>query len=310
MTQPYPGLSGGDRTWIYAVTPYGERIYLSGKEKAKQGVEFSRGLTGLDRAPTELVWLQEARQNGADLAGSNLDIRTIRGAVNILGNTARQMRAADNLWNRAASVERYGQLYFINSFSGVRWVDYLYGESANASLDRDPAIRKTKPNYPFTWVCPNPYFKGYEEEFAFAGNPVLSSQWREGTVKLRNMGDAERTYPLVYLKGPGIWRIPTGLRDDVGNLIPYDSGNPRSYIELPALKLGEEAWLDTDPRTETITLNRPDGQQINLWAQMKAQRPRLWLRPNRAEEWTMAVKGGSSEPIARVVVQPLYNNWQ
>lgn len=313
MQQPIqPGLSRGDRTWIHAVTPFGERIHLSGRYKMEQGIEFARGLVGLDRAPTELVWLQEAHQNGADLVGNNIDVRTIRGAVNILGQTPRKMRAAGHLWDRAANVEKYGQLYFINSYSGIRYVDYLLGDSPNASYDRDPALRRGAVGTPFTWVCPNPYFKGRPEVFPFVPQAGLSDGWKVGTVKFRNLGDADRNYPQIMLKGPGTWRMPSGFRDEKARLLPYNVNDKRTYVEFPPLKSNEEVWIDTDPRAETIISKAPDRKDVNLWAQMKGQRPRLAvsiLYPDM-EDWTFAVKGGQTVPVAEVHFQAFYNSWQ
>ena len=86
-------LSRGDRTWVIYRGANGSRFWLAGmKGQGKQGVEWSRGVVGLDRPPSELVWLQEARQNGADLVGTNADVRTIKFAVNILGKIARDFR--------------------------------------------------------------------------------------------------------------------------------------------------------------------------------------------------------------------------
>lgn len=307
-----PGLSGGDRTWIHAVTPFGEKLYLSGRYKAEQGVEFARGLLGLDRAPTELVWLQEAHQNGADLVGSNVDVRTLRGAVNILGTTQRDLRRANERWELSANVGKYGKLYFVNSYSGVRYLDYLLGESPNANYDRDPAIRKAAIGVPFVWACPNPHFKGNWEEFPFRPNPTLSNGWKTGVVRFRNLGDADLNFPQINLKGPGIWRMPSGFRDEAGVLLPYDANNPVTYTEFPELKPGEEIWVDTDTRAETIVLKSAARANVNLWAEMKGQRPRLSvsvLHPSM-EDWTFAVKGGSTTPEAKVVFQPFYNSWQ
>lgn len=312
MAAPKPGLSGGDRTWIHAVTPFGDKIYLSGRYKSEQGIEFARGLLGLDRAPTELVWLQEARQNGADLVGNNMDVRTIRGAVNILGKSPREMRRATERWDLAANVEKYGQLYFMNSYSGVRYVDYLHGESPNANYDRDPSLRNGAIGVPFIWVCPNPFFKGNWEEFKFVPNPTLSDGWKVGKVRFRNLGDADRAFPQINLQGPGTWRMPSGFRDEKGRLLPYDPNDSTTYTEFPPIKVGEEIWVDTDTRAETIVLKSPTRKDVNLWAEMKGQRPRLAvsvLHPSM-EDWTFAVKGGPAEPEAKVVFQPLYNSWQ
>ena len=312
-------LSGGDKTWIVArgirrpnETP--SRLYLSGmKDKGRQGIELAPGIVGLDRPPTELVWLQEARQNGADLVGANIDVRTLRGAVNILGKkidgryTTRAVREAYSLWNRSQALDQYLRLFFMNSYSGIRFLDCLVGESPAASLEKDPAIRKGYIGYPFTWVCPNPYFKGYTEEFDdFRDVKAGSDGFSVGKLRIRTLGDAPMTYPQVWLPGPGIWRIPRGLRQDDGSLPAYDPTDPETYVELPALKAGEQAWLDPNPRVETIVNQTAAGTQTNLWAKMKGQRPKLHLPGSTSEEWTFAVKGGSGSAKPKVVVQPLY----
>jgi hypothetical protein len=301
-------LSRGDRTWIIYRGPDGSRFWLSGmRGQGKQGVELAPGIVGLDRPPEELLWLQEARQNGADLVGSNVDVRTIRAAVNILGRTPRQQRSAFDRWNRSQDNEQYGKLAFINSYSGVKILDVLYGDSPSASIDKDPALRSGLIGYPVTWVCPNPYFKGYVEEFPWRPSGASSGGWQMGKRKVRHLGTAPRTYPQIYLPGPGTWRIPMGIRDENGNLPDYDQYDPTTYVELPPLKADEEAWLDTDPRVETITKKSASGVETNLWAKMKGQRPRLWLPKSRTEDWTLAVKGGSPAREAKIVVQPLYN---
>lgn len=307
------GLSNGDRTWIVyrGIRIPGEkpiRLYLSGmKDKGKQGVELAPGLVGLDRPPTELMWLQEAHQNGADLVGNNVDVRTLRGAVNILGKTPREMRAAYSLWNRGQALDQYGRLFFMNSFSGVRALDILVGESPAASLEKDPALRRGYIGYPFTWVSPNPYYKGYTEEFDdFKPEAAGSDGYAVGNIQIRNLGDAPHVYPQIYLPGPGVWRIPRGLRQDDGSLPAYDPMDKETFVELPALKTGEQAWLNTDPRVETITKETASGIQTNMWAEMKGQRPRLKLPGSTSEPWTFAVKGGSGSVKPKIVVQPLY----
>lgn len=205
-------LSNGDRTWVIYRGPDGSRFYLAGmRDQGKQGVEWSPGVVGLDRPPTELVWLQEARQNGADLVGNNVDVRSIKFAVNILGDSPRDLRAKYASWNRANQVDRYGRLYFINSYSGVRFSDVLLGESPSGSIDKDPALLRRMAGYPMTWVAPNPYFKGYQETFEFTVTQPDNLGVSEGWLQVRNLGDSY-TYPQIYLPGPGVWQIPQGTR--------------------------------------------------------------------------------------------------
>ncbi|ATN89564.1 minor tail protein [Gordonia phage Bonum] len=298
------GLSRGDRTWVIFRGPEGGRFWLSGmRGQGKQGVELAMGLTGLDRPPTELVWLQEAHQNGADLVGSNVDVRTIKGAVNILGKTPRQVRAAYDDWQRNNFFERYSRLFFINSYSGVRFLDVLLGASPDGSLDKDPALLRRLAGYPWTWVSPNPYYKGYSETFrskVVNGNSTIE-------MKVRNLGSAPRVYPRIYLPGPGTWHIPRGTRqpnwrgeEGLGPLVEDD------MIPLPPLKSGEGVWLNPDTRIETITRVGPSGQEKNLWAQMNGQRPKLWLNPRSQETWKFRVQGGLPGTEAKMIVQPLY----
>ncbi|WGH20825.1 minor tail protein [Gordonia phage Commandaria] len=307
------GLSRGDKTWIIFRGPEGGRFWLSGMAgRGKQGVELSNGLVGLDRPPTELVWLQEARQNGADLVGSNVDVRTIKGAVNILGKTPREVRAAYDDWQRNNFFERYSRLFFINSYSGVRFLDVLLGESPNGSLDKDPALLKRIIDYPWTWVSPNPYYKGYTETFKAK---TVGGGESVAYVKVRNLGNAPRVYPRIYLPGPGVWHIPRGTRrpnwrgeENLGPLVEEDT------IPLPALKTGEGIWLNPDPRVETITrvdTNDPENplRQKNLWAQMSGQRPKLWLNPRSEEKWKFRVTGGVGGQEVKMVVQPLYTTF-
>lgn len=299
------GLTRGDRTWIILRGPEGGRFWLAGmRGQGKQGVELSKGLVGLDRPPTELVWLQEARQNGADLVGSNVDVRTLKGAVNILGKNPRDTRRAYDDWQRNNFFDRYSRLFFINSYSGVRFLDVLLAESPNGSLDRDPALLRRIIDYPWSWVSPNPYYKGYSETFESkvpaSGNTTVS-------VKVRNLGNAPRTYPRIYLPGPGTWHIPRGTREvnwrgeeGLGPLVEGDT------IPLPKLKTGEGIWLNPDPRVETITRESLDGTEKNLWAQMSGQRPKLWLNPRTQEDWKFRVDGGLQGTTAKMIVQPLY----
>ncbi|AET09870.1 hypothetical protein GoPhGRU1p29 [Gordonia phage GRU1] len=298
-------LSRGDKTWVIYRGPEGGRFWLSGMPgRGKQGVELANGLVGLDRPPTELIWLQEARQNGADLVGSNVDVRTVKGAVNILGRTPRELRAAYDDWQRNNFVDRYSRLFFINSYSGVRFLDVLLGESTNQSIDKDPALLRRIVDYPWTLVSPNPYYKGYTEEFT---GKVPASGESTVEIKVRNLGSAPRTYPRIYLPGPGVWHIPRGTRaanwrgeEKLGSIDNEDT------IPLPALKTGEGVWLNPDPRIETITRESADGKEKNLWAQMSGQRPRLWLNPRSEETWKFRVTGGVSGREVRMVVQPLY----
>ncbi|QDF19149.1 minor tail protein [Gordonia Phage Lollipop1437] len=299
------GLSRGDKTWVILRGPEGGRFWLSGmRGRGKQGVELANGLVGLDRPPTELVWLQEARQNGADLVGSNTDIRTIKGAVNILGRTPREVRAAYADWQRNNFFTRYSRLFFINSYSGVRFLDVLTGETPNGSLDKDPALLRRIADYPWTWASPNPFYKGYSETFEAK---IPTSGETIVRMKVRNFGDAPRVYPRIYLPGPGVWHIPRGTRvvnwrgeEGLGPLVAEDT------IPLPALKANEGIWLNPDPRIETITRVSADGTEKNLWAQMSGQRPKLWLNPRSEEEWQFRVVGGVSNKTVKMVVQPLY----
>ncbi|QAU06368.1 minor tail protein [Gordonia phage WhoseManz] len=299
------GLSHGDKTWIIFRGPNGGRFWLSGmRGRGKQGVELSNGLVGLDRPPTELIWLQEARQNGADLVGSNIDIRTVKGAVNILGRTPREVRARYDDWQRNNFHDRYSRMFFINSYSGVRFLDVLLGETPNGSLDKDPALLKRIIDYPWTWVSPNPYYKGYTETFETkmpTGNGITE-------VRVRNLGNAPRTYPRIYLPGPGVWRIPRGTRqpnwrgeENLGPLVEDD------MIPLPKLKTGEGIWLNPDPRVETITkVHNGSKEEKNLWAQMNGQRPKLWLNPDSQEVWKFRCEGGLDQQKVKMIVQPLY----
>lgn len=315
MTHPNPGFSRGDRTLIVGRGVDNSRWFLSGRGQGRQGVELARGLVGIDRPPSELVWLQEAHQNGADLVGENIDIRIVRGAVNILGNNPRQMRDAYARWNGSQSTREYTRLYFANSYSGVRWLDALLGESPNNNFDRDPALRSGAIGVPVIWACPNPHYKGFVEEFSWRSTKDAGG-WRTGDVRIRNLGDADRTYPQIYLPGPGVWKIPYGNRDDFGNLILDDPD--RDFVELPYIGPNEEMWLNPDPRVETVESQKVgEVGRKNLWAQMKGRRPRLWLPGSRpgdknrgVETWPLSVYGGSSLRAPKVAVQPLYNNYQ
>lgn len=302
-------LSRGDRTWVIYRGANGSRFWLAGmKGQGKQGVEWSRGVVGLDRPPSELVWLQEARQNGADLVGTNTDVRTIKFAVNILGKSARDFRDKYSSWNRANEFDRYGRLMFINSYSGVRFSDVLLGEAPNGSMDTDPALLKRLVDYPMSWVAPNPYFKGYTETFEFVVGEPDNLGISEGPMKVRNLGDSY-TYPKIFLPGPGTWSIPQGTRlpseRGVEGYGPLDD----TMITLPTLKAGQSAWLDTDPRVETITMIDEDGEETNLWAKMSGQRPRIKLLDDRTEDWWFQVKGGTPGTKAKMVVQPLYSTF-
>ncbi|WIC89666.1 minor tail protein [Rhodococcus phage Apiary] len=303
-------LSQGDNTWVVYRGPDGSRFYLAGKRQGLQGVEWARGVVGLDRPPTELVWLQEAHQNGADLVGTNTDVRSIKFGVNILGDTKRGLRDAYARWNRANEFDQYGRLFFLNSYSGVRFSDVLLGDTPGGSLDTDPALLKRFDGHPMTWVAPNPFFKGYTETFEFEiGQPDNLGVY-EGPLKVRNLGDSY-TYPKIFLPGPGVWSIPQGTRQEdprrqgVEPLGDLDD----TMITLPELLPGQDMWLDTDPRTETITMVTADGEETNLWAKMSGQRPRIKLLGDRSEDWWFSVRGGTPGKKAKMVVQPLYSTF-
>lgn len=315
MTNPNPGFARGDRSLIVGRGVDNSRWILSGRGQGKQGAELSRGLVGIDRPPSELLWLQDAHQNGADLVGNNVDVRTIRGAVNIMGTNPRSYRDSYARWNGAQSLEEYFRIFFANSYSGVRWLDALCGESPNMNFDREPSLRNGAYGVPVIWVCPNPYFKGFIEEFSWRSTKVVDG-WLTGEVAIRNLGDAPKTYPQIYLPGPGIWKIPRGNRDAYGNLIVDDPD--ADFVELPYIGPNTEVWINTDPTVDTIVSKTAgaDGE-VNLWAQMKAQRPRLWLPGSRpgdldrgVERWPLSVSGGSSLAKPKIAVQPLYNNYQ
>lgn len=302
-------LSNGDRTWVVYRGPDGSRFYLAGmKDQGKQGVEWSPGVVGLDRPPTELVWLQEARQNGADLVGANIDVRSFKFAVNILGESPRDFRAKYAAWTRANQNDRYGRLYFINSYSGVRYSDVLLGESPTGSIDKDPALLRRLAGYPMTWVAPNPFYKGYSETFKYTVTESDNLGISEGPMKVRNLGDSY-TYPQIYLPGPGIWSIPQGTRKPNARGEAGLGELDDTMITLPELKAGQSAWLNTDPRVETITMIDADGEETNLWAKMSGQRPRIKLLADRSEDWWFSVKGGTPGAQAKMVVQPLYTTF-
>lgn len=308
--RPKQGLSKGDKTWIITVSPDGQRHWLAGTPKqGVQGVELARGLVGLDRPPTELLWLQEANQNGADLVGNAVDVRTLKGAVNILGNNPRDFRAKWDTWQRAWHFDRYSRMFFINSYGGVKYLDVLLGESPNGSIDMDPALLKREVNYPYTWVSPNPYYKGYDETFEENVTPPVTGQ-SVIDVKVRNLGTVP-VFPKIYLPGPGVWFMPSGWRlpnhrDEVGR-----GALDGSEIQLPALKAGEGMWLDPDTRNPTITLVTATGVEKNLWAQMNSQRPRLKLFGGSEEKWTFRVQGGMSGAAQKIKIKitPLYSSF-
>jgi hypothetical protein len=304
-----PRLSGGDRTHVIYRGPDRSRFFLAGmKGQGKQGVEWARGVVGLDRPPAELVWLQEARQNGADLVGTNVDVRTIRFAVNILGGNTREWRDHFAAWNRANQHQALGRLFFINSYSGVRFCDVLLGEAPNGSMDTDPALLRRLVDYPMSWVAPNPYYKGYTETFDAVVPQPDNRGLAEMMVKVRNLGSSY-TYPKIRLEGPGTWSIPAGSRraNELG--VEGQGEFDDMVIDLPTIKANEYVWLDTDPRVETIDLFTPDGSKRNLWAQMSGQRPRLKLLADRTEDFYLSVKGGLPGRKAKIVVQPLYTSF-
>lgn len=306
----HKGLSGGDRTWIIYEGPDGDKFWLSGTPKrGLQGVELARGIVGLDRPPTELVWLQEAHQNGADLVGSNVDVRKIKGAVNILGKTPRATRDAFARWQRANAFERLGKLWFINSYSGIRHASVLLGEAPNGSLDMDPAMLRRFKDYPWTWVAPNPYFKGTNESFEWEVGPADSMGVSRGEIAIRNLGDAD-CYPIIELPGPGQWVIPRGIRfpnaqgeEDRGDF------DMEHTVTLPPIEAGQKIVLNPDPKVETIDLVYSTGIERNLWAQMNGQRPKIKLLGDRSEKWEFAVRGGRPGTKARVFVTPLYSTF-
>lgn len=311
---PNGELSNGDRTWVIYRGPDGSRFWLSGMRgrgkitNCRGKVELSRGIVGLDRPPTELVWLQEARQNGADLVGANVDVRTIQYAVNILGDNPRDMRAAYHAWTRANKFDRLGRLFFINSYSGVRFSDVLLADSPSGSLDTDPALLRRIADYPYKWVAPNPYYKGYTETFEWTVPPANAFGVSEGPLRVRNLGDAY-TYPKIRLPGPGVWQIPQGTRQPGPNGEEGFGELDDTMITIPAIGANEYVWLDTDPRVETITHVRADGKETNLWAKMSGQRPRIKLLGDREEDWWLSVKGGTPGQKAKFVVQPLYSTF-
>jgi hypothetical protein len=311
---PNGELSNGDRTWVIYRGPDGSRFWLSGMRgrgkitDCRGKVELSRGIVGLDRPPTELVWLQEARQNGADLVGANVDVRTIQYAVNILGDNPRDMRAAYHAWTRANKFDRLGRLFFINSYSGVRFSDVLLADSPSGSLDTDPALLRRIADYPYKWVAPNPYYKGYTETFEWTVPPANAFGVSEGPLRVRNLGDAY-TYPKIRLPGPGVWQIPQGTRQPGPNGEEGFGDLDDTMITIPAIGANEYVWLDTDPRVETITHVRADGKETNLWAKMSGQRPRIKLLGDREEDWWLSVKGGTPGQKAKFVVQPLYSTF-
>jgi len=302
-------LSRGDKTWVIYRGPDRSRFFLAGmRGQGKQGVEWARGVVGLDRPPTELVWLQEAHQNGADLVGSNTDVRTLSFAVNIYGKNPRQFRAFYDNWKRANRFDQYGRLYFVNSYSGVRFSDVLLGEAPSGSIEMDPAIRRGLAGYPYKWVAPNPYYKGYTETFEFPVMPPNTSGISTMNVRVRNLGDSY-TYPIIGLPGPGTWTIPLGTRfpDQWGheNVGPFDG----QVIELPPLKTGQAMWLNTDPRIETIDMVTAEGKKTNLWAQMGGKRPRFRFPGNTSELWPLSVKNGTVGALGKIVIQPLYTTF-
>ncbi len=302
-------LSRGDRTWVVYRGPDGSRFWLSGmRGQGKQGIEWARGVVGLDRPPTELVWLQEAHQNGADLVGSNTDVRTISFAVNVLGKSARHTRAVFDDWKRANRFDQLGRLFFLNSYSGVRYSDVLLGEAPSGSLEIDPALRKSIPGYPYKWVAPNPFYKGYPETFEVPVTIPNASGISTMNPRIRNLGDSY-TYPIIGLPGPGTWTIPQGTRnpDSRGHagFGPLDG----QVIELPPLKIGQAMWLNTDPRIETIDMIDAQGRKTNLWAQLRGQRPRFRFPGNTVENWTLSVRNGSVGAKAKIVIQPLYTTF-
>lgn len=306
---PNGELSRGDRTWVIYRGPDGSRFWLAGmRGQGKQGVEWARGVVGLDRPPTELVWLQEARQNGADLVGNNIDVRTIKFAVNILGKTPRGMRDAYAAWTRANKFDQLGRLFFINSYSGVRFSDVLLADSPSGSLDTDPALLRRIDGYPYSWVAPNPFYKGYTETFEWTVGAPNHLGISEGPLKVRNLGDAYN-YPKIRLPGPGTWSIPQGTRgpDAMGREGQGELDD--TMITIPTLLPGEYVWLDTDPRVETITKYSASGIETNLWAKMSGQRPRVKLLGHRTEDWWFSVKGGTPGDKLKFVVQPLYSTF-
>jgi len=255
------------------------------------------------------VWLQEARQNGADLVGSNVDVRTISAAVNILGETPREMRDAYSAWNRANKFDRLGRIFFINSYSGVRFSDVLLGDSPSGSLDTDPALLRRLDGYPFKWVAPNPYYKGYTETFTWTVPPANNYGVAEGTLKVRNLGDSY-TYPKIKLPGPGTYQIPQGTRGPDANGMEGYGELDDTMITIPEIGVDEWVWLDTDPRVETITKYSANGTvETNLWAKMSGQRPRIKLLGDRAEDWFFSVKGGAVGNEVKFVVQPYYSTF-
>lgn len=308
------GLSRGDRTHIIYRGTEGDRFWLAGmRGQGKQGVELAPGIVGLDRPPTELVWLQEAHQNGADLVGSNVDVRTIKGAVNILGKNPRHWRDRYACWQRNNQFDRLGRMYFINSYSGYRYCDVLTGEAPNASIEKDPALRRGIAAYPWTWVAPNPYYKGLTEEFEWQVTPADSLGVSVMRTKVRSLGDAD-SYPVIELPGPGIWTIPMGIREplpheDHRGLRSRGPIDMRHTITFDRIEAGQKIVLNTDPRIETIDRVSSTGITTNLWAKLEGKRPRIRVLGSASEEWEFSVKDGTPGAKAKMIVTPLYSTF-
>lgn len=265
--------------------PSGRSFHLSGPMVGQEGVRLLPGPTGLDGAPTQLLWREGARQEGATYTGAVVSKREIDIEVDVWGATVRQFRERNQAWMAALSYRERGWLMTWNTFNGWRYLRVRLAEPPEGRARHDPALLRSN-QYAITLAADEPYWLGLQEKSLWTNKSGSGA----GSLIVRNPGGLP-AYPSFVVAGPGKPWIQDGPE------------GPR--IHMPQMSPGEWWYIDTHPRTIDIVSTK----NTNPMALMKGKRFRGIYPAHTSTRIDVGVTGGSLTSQIMVLTTPRYQGY-
>lgn len=286
-------------TKIVWVDIHGRPWHLAGPGLGLEGVILASDPKGLMFPPTELLFDEGARQDGATFRRSIVSKRMLDFNVSIgnrVGLAIRDMRhwqMVHDLWWRGWSRNTPGHLCFWTKGKGWRKIPLHLADAPEPMTGLDPALNLHQA-YTTSAAAFDPFYAGLEREVSW----INSAGTNEGVLKMRNDA-SEPAWPRYTLKGPGRWSIEDEdpLADPEADL---------RLMVLPAILEGETLQIDLHPRHRTARVYSTGGVYLrNVWGQMAGRRFLHAIQPWGTTEIHVTVEDGDLDSEIVGTLNPL-----
>lgn len=257
----------------------GDKFCLSGERSLQcaEGVELARGMSGIFRAPRDYRYDTTANQPGSTFVDSVANRRKFDSAINILGDSPSEFRQVFRKWLKNHPVNQEGKLWFETSDAPRRYSFVRAStEAGMSSVDVDPNIMSKLDDFAWGWESDYPFLFGETQKINYSST---------GVATFTNPSDAGPVYPVIFLPGPGIYKV--------------------GGITTPSLASNETIRINFDPERESyVKRNNTTGVLTNLWYTLNGKRPKFEIAP--FERVTHRITVPSSSHGAYMQFVPLY----